>query len=424
VVHLFERDCSAQRRHQKVVEEAPSPAVPPELRARMGAAAVTAARAIGYVGAGTVEMLLGADGSFHFMEMNTRLQVEHPVTEMITGLDLVALQLDVAAGRPLPFTQEDLQMRGHAIEVRLYAEDPANGFLPRTGRVARWSAPDAPGVRVDHGLLEGAEITADYDAMVAKLIAHGRDREEARRRLLRALETTTLHGVETNHAFLLATLRHPRFAAGEVDTGFVEAHLDALAPAPAPDAAWALAGALLAAPGLAASWSSSGGAGARIFRLACGEEDVDLVVTPRGAELEVAGRGLVTLLDRSGSQVRFRFEGVDRSAVVTERPDGLEVSLDGPSWRFARAPASRAAAAGPSAGAVLAPMAGAVVAVRAEDGERVASGAVIAVVEAMKMQLELTAPRAGRVAGLELKPGDQVKAKQVVAEIAPEEDNP
>ena len=223
-VHLFERDCSTQRRHQKVIEEAPSPALTPELRAHMGQAAVAAARAVGYVGAGTVEFLVDANGrDFFFLEMNTRLQVEHPVTEMITGLDLVALQLQIAQGEPLPFSQDDLTMTGHAVEARLYAEDPSRGFLPQTGRLDVWRPP--PFARTDSGVAEGQQITPHYDPMIAKVITHGRTRHEAIALMRRALERTIALGTTTNRDFLLATLDHARFVEGQATTTFVQDEL-------------------------------------------------------------------------------------------------------------------------------------------------------------------------------------------------------
>lgn len=231
-VHLFERECSAQRRHQKIVEESPSPLLTPELRARMGAAAVEAARAVGYRSAGTVEFIATPDGAFYFLEMNTRLQVEHPVTEMVTGLDLVKLQFAVAAGRPLPFTQADAQQLGHAIECRLYAEDPHNQFLPAVGRVQRFIPPEGPGIRVDSGVQSGDDISIHYDPMIAKVIVHDATRPAAIRRMQAALDRTVILGTTTNVAFLRALLAHPAFLAGEVDTRFVDDHLEALLPAP------------------------------------------------------------------------------------------------------------------------------------------------------------------------------------------------
>ncbi|HJT06967.1 MAG TPA: acetyl-CoA carboxylase biotin carboxylase subunit, partial [Stellaceae bacterium] len=227
VIHLFERDCSIQRRHQKVVEEAPSPAMTPALRRAMGEAAVAAAKAIGYVGAGTVEFLLAPDGQFYFLEMNTRLQVEHPVTEMITGLDLVEWQLRIAAGEELPLRQQEVPLAGHAIEVRLYAEDAHGDFLPQAGTVIAWQPPEGDGVRTDHGIAAGVTISPYYDPMLAKIIAHGASREAARRRLVAALRETVVLGIETNRRFLIDCLSHPAFAAGETSTAFIERHFPA-----------------------------------------------------------------------------------------------------------------------------------------------------------------------------------------------------
>ncbi len=237
-VHLFERECSSQRRHQKIIEESPSPMLDDETRAQMGAAAVAAAKAVGYVNAGTVEFIVTVTGEFYFLEMNTRLQVEHPVTEMVTGLDLVKLQFGIAAGEALPFVQADLRQRGHALECRLYAEDPANGFLPAVGKLLRFVPPDAPGVRVDAGVQSGDEISIHYDPMIAKIIVQDVDRAAALRRMQNALAQTVVLGVTTNLAFLQALLAHPAFAAGEVDTRFVDAHVaELLGEAPLPDIA-------------------------------------------------------------------------------------------------------------------------------------------------------------------------------------------
>jgi len=235
VVHLGERECSIQRRHQKVVEEAPSVAIDPAKRAAMGEAAVRAARAVDYVGAGTVELMLDRDGSFYFLEMNTRLQVEHPVTEEVYGVDLVDAQLAVAAGAPLPWSQAALTPRGWAIEARLYAEDPARGFLPAAGVLARYRPPRSPGIRHDGGYTEGDEVPVHYDPMLAKLIAWGEDREHARRRLARALDAWEIHGVVTNLPFLQSLLRHPAFVAGDIHTGFIARHYpDGVAAGPPP----------------------------------------------------------------------------------------------------------------------------------------------------------------------------------------------
>uniref|UniRef100_UPI003A90D269 acetyl-CoA carboxylase biotin carboxylase subunit n=1 Tax=Ectopseudomonas khazarica TaxID=2502979 RepID=UPI003A90D269 len=271
IVYLGERDCSVQRRHQKVVEEAPCPVMTPELRRAMGEAAVKAAASVSYVGAGTVEFLLDASGEFFFLEMNTRLQVEHPVTELISGQDLVAWQIRTAAGQPLPLRQEEIRLQGHAIEVRLYAEDAAAGFLPQTGQVLRWEPELLPGVRIDHGLLEGQAVTPFYDPMLAKVIAYGETRDDARRKLVRAVERCVLLGVNGNQRFLANLLEHPQFAAGNATTAFIAEHFEndpSLQPHSASLAELAIAAALLyqasaAArahqPGLA-GWRNAGGA--------------------------------------------------------------------------------------------------------------------------------------------------------------------
>ena len=245
LVHLFERECSIQRRHQKIVEETPSPALDASLRARLCAAGVAAARAARYVNAGTVEFLLAPDGQFHFLEMNTRLQVEHPVTEAVTGLDLVRLQLQIAAGRPLPFAQEGVIVRGHALECRIYAEDPARDDLPSPGRVLHLCAPAGPGVRFDSGVEAGSEVTVHYDPLLAKLVTWGADRTESTERMAAALRETVVLGVTTNHARLRAIVDHPAFRGGQLHTGFVDEHLPAAAaPCPPAEAVAAAVGAL------------------------------------------------------------------------------------------------------------------------------------------------------------------------------------
>jgi acetyl/propionyl-CoA carboxylase alpha subunit len=236
-VHLFERECSIQRRHQKIVEESPSPALTPAVRERMGAAAVAAARTAGYRNAGTIEFLLegeGDDARFYFLEMNTRLQVEHPVTEMVTGTDLVRAQLSVAMGRPLPWRQSDLNQRGHAIECRVYAEDPANGFLPQAGPLRLYREPAGPGIRIDSGVEEGIDVPVQYDPMLAKLIAYGATRDQAIERAAAALRDFPVLGVRTNVPFLIRVLEHAGFRAGGLHTGFVDEHLASLLDAPAP----------------------------------------------------------------------------------------------------------------------------------------------------------------------------------------------
>jgi acetyl/propionyl-CoA carboxylase alpha subunit len=230
VVHLFERECSIQRRHQKVIEEAPSPVLTQTQREAMGDAATVAASAVSYEGAGTVEFLLGQNGDFHFLEMNTRLQVEHPVTEMISGIDLVEQQIRVATGLPLPFSQDDLTIRGHAIEARIYAEDPANGFLPAIGPLVVFRPPEGPGVRLDTGVREGDEASINFDPMLAKLIVHASNRDAAIRRLHRALSEFVILGTTTNIGFLRNLVTHPSFQAGDTTTDFIETHFDSGRP--------------------------------------------------------------------------------------------------------------------------------------------------------------------------------------------------
>jgi acetyl/propionyl-CoA carboxylase alpha subunit len=260
VIHLFERECSLQRRHQKIVEEAPSTALTPRLRARMGEAAVALASAAGYRNAGTVEFLLegtGEEARFYFLEMNTRLQVEHPVTEQTTGVDIVLAQLKVAAGEPLPWSQRELSQRGHAIEVRVYAEDPARNDLPQAGPLLLYREPMMPGVRVDSGVVEGGEISVHYDPLIAKLIASADTRERARRRALTALRNYPILGVRTNIAFLIALLEHPRFISGDVDTGFVDVERATLVASSSGDPPAEAISVAKAATGIAAAGSSA-----------------------------------------------------------------------------------------------------------------------------------------------------------------------
>ena len=433
VIHLGERDCSVQRRHQKVLEEAPSPAVDAELRARMGAAAVAAAKAIGYTNAGTAEFLLGPDGAFYFLEMNTRLQVEHPVTELVTGLDLVELQIRIAAGETLTVTQDDVRFAGHAIEARLYAEAPHRGFLPQSGQLVAWRPPSGPGIRVDHGLNARQAVGPYYDPLLAKIIAHGATREEARRRLIQALEDTTALGIATNRGFLVDCLRHSEFAAGKATTEFIARHF-AKPATPAPDAAalalaaalWFEASARRHGHDPARTWSSSG-ALTWPLKLEAGGKTVARSVTvlgPRRYRIEGGDRPCELSLATAGDDgaVRFNFDAQERSAEFAFAGDTLHFKL-GPLDLAVRetlyAPPASAGAAGGSDTELRAPMNGKVVAVLVTEGDAVEKGQRLVVVEAMKMQHEMTAQAAGRITRLAVKPGDQVATRQLLVELKP-----
>ena len=441
VVHLFERDCSVQRRHQKVLEEAPAPGMDAERRRAMGDAATAAAKAIGYVGAGTVEFIAEQDGTFYFMEMNTRLQVEHPVTEMITGLDLVEWQLRVAAGEPLPAAQSALAIHGHAIEARIYAEDPDRGFLPSIGRISHWRMPVAGnGVRVDTGFREGDDVSPFYDPLLAKVIAWGEDRARARAALLNALDQCEVTGVTTNVAFLERVVAHHAFASGRLDTGLIDTHRDALlAPASAaPDRAW-IAAALSEYQAIecAARASSAGAAdpyspwhaadawwnGTATHRIAITLADAS---GQRTVSVKPNDDGSVTL----GGDVEARTVRADtrdgRLFVAAQRggaPDveasfAASVVRDGNVLHvFSPAARARLSRVDPLAhaddeaghpGHLAAPMSGTVVAVMVKPGDSVEKGAPLVVLEAMKMEHTIAAPTAGVVVAVNYGVGDRV----------------
>jgi propionyl-CoA carboxylase alpha chain len=445
VVSLGERECSLQRRHQKVVEESPSPGVErlggQQLRDRMAAAAVSLARAVGYVGAGTVEFLLAPDGSFAFLEMNTRLQVEHPVTELVSGLDLVALQLRVAAGEPLPGGLGDLRPRGWAVEARLYAEDPARGWLPRSGTLHRVRFPD--GVRVDSGVRDGSVVGVSYDPMLAKVVAHADTRTEAARRLATALARTSLHGPTTNRDLLVRVLRSEPFLAGDTDTGFLERHggtdPERLA-APLLDAAGrrlSAVAAVVAATaerrasarvlgGLPPGWRNNPSSSARAEF-----EDgtvVDYRHTRGGLQVAVDGEPLAVECERASSEeVVLVADGVRRRFAVSLVPSapgslaGATAYVDSAlgSAAFVERPRFPDPAASVAAGSLRAAMPGAVLRVAVEPGQAVTAGDVVLVLEAMKMEHPVTAPADGVVAELAVGVGSQVDAGQVLAVVEP-----
>lgn len=424
VIHLGERDCSVQRRHQKIVEESPSPAVSPELRAEMGLAAVRAAQSVNYVGAGTVEFLLDRDGAFYFLEMNTRLQVEHPVTEMVTGLDLVALQLDVAAGKKLPLTQDEVTQRGHAIEVRLYAEDPQAGFAPCTGTIDVWEPASGDGVRVDHGLHHGSVITPFYDPMVAKIIAWGADREEARLRLRAAVTGTVVLGVTTNRSFLAEVLDADEFIQGDATTGFIARHFpgDQTIETSPPAETLALAAALLADGG-GAGWSSSGWLRHRIdLQHGAQVTATFLARQADGWSVHLNGAAhLLHILGNGAGCVRFRLDdGPARHARVLRQGATVHLDLGGVIWRFEdathRPPAK---AAGSSDGVMRTAMSGMLAAVHVAKGDTVRRGQLVAILEAMKVEHRMLAPIDGVVTTLLVPPGTQVAARDVLLTIEP-----
>ena len=473
-LHLGERDCSVQRRHQKVIEEAPSPVVSTALRERMGAVAVKAVQAIGYEGAGTLEFLLDAQGDFFFMEMNTRLQVEHPVTEAITGLDLVDWQLRVAAGEALPISQHQVHWHGHAIEVRLCAEDPAQAFMPQSGRMAAWQMPErGPGaLRVEHALRPGDDIPPDYDSMIAKLVAHGSSRAEALRKLRRGLGDAVALGVPTNQAFLSACLAHPVFVVGAATTAFIGDHLAALlqaggaaggdpvagvapgevrdgkvdvvagvesvvladvvanCPAPAPAPAAALAALLLhisAAPGRAATH----GLAHRLpllqrFSLdgaACQGSLTQLAPDQFSANLGGAACSL-QVVQHSGTahagHSRVLVDGLAETVVWQRDGPRLLYHWAGRPWSVLDSSHAAAVRAGAAAGdgKLRASMNGRVVAVLVAEGDTVAAGQPLLMLEAMKMEHVHLAPCAGQVAALHVSAGEQVAAQRVLAEIS------
>ncbi|MGX7741738.1 acetyl-CoA carboxylase biotin carboxylase subunit [Rhodopseudomonas parapalustris] len=425
-IHLGERDCSVQRRHQKLIEEAPSPAVSEALREQMGTVAVNAVKAIGYEGAGTLEFLLDTEGNFYFMEMNTRLQVEHPVTEAITGLDLVELQLRIAAGEPLPLRQDDVTFKGHAIEVRLCSEDADHDFMPQSGRMALWRMPGE--LRVEHALQSGAEIPPYYDSMIAKVIAVGASRDEARRKLIHGLDGTIAFGVTTNRGFLAACLRHQVFAAGEATTAFIGQHRDALVRSLPDDAvpAPAVAALLLYVTDRHAPPHRPGRSLATVFptRLKFeldGAEQACEVVRERDGSYVVSQEGQsisFVIEELSAGGIRFQAKDLGESAVFHRDGDRLFVQRLGVQNSIVdltRA-APQSAARGGGDGKLRAALNGRVVAVLVKAGDRVEAGQPVLTLEAMKMEHVHTAPGSGIIT-IDVAEGEQVTAGRIVAEI-------
>ncbi len=435
VIHCFERECSVQRRFQKIIEEAPSPAVDEAMREELCAAALTAGEALGYRGAGTVEFIAAADGAFYFLEINTRLQVEHPVTERITGLDLVALQLDVALGGAVP-PQSSITRTGHAIECRIYAEDAANGFLPSTGAVVDWRAPEMAGVRVDAGVERGSDVGIHYDPMLAKVIADGPDRAQATRRMIGALRRLSVMGPTTNRDFLLAVLRHPAWGAGDLSTHFIADHLADWQPTADPAArrrrliaaaladATQRAGARRLMPGIRAGWTNNTG------------DQLPDTWSVDGVEHRLSYRALgggrfVVDVDGAGEQLTAQVDGerirlttadgvTRRLTVIADGPRRWVGDLDGTSLCI-EAPRFPDAAADEVAGGAVAPMPGKIVRVCVAVGDTVAKGAPLVILEAMKMEQTLTAPAAGTVVAIRAEAGAVVDAGAVLVELDGEE---
>ncbi len=425
VIHLGERECSLQRRHQKVIEEAPSPVVDAALRERMGAAAVELARSCGYTGAGTVEFLAAADdpSDFHFLEMNARLQVEHPVTEAVTGLDLVELQLRVAAGEPLPLRQDDVALSGHAVEARIYAEDPANGFLPSSGRIVAWTPP--PGARLDSGVEQGVEVTSHYDPLLAKLIVSGPDRAAALARLARALGELRVVGPATNVSYLSALLERPDVRAGELDTGLLERIGDELQPAPNPELPALALVALIGTPASDDPWEDSDGwrpgeRGWARARLTGPDGDAQAAVLPDGEGWYAAGALRARLVDDGG--LRVESGGIARRVDVYRDGEAVWLVDGGVPSRWA--PAGEEHERRAVAGSLEAPMPGTVLDVRAEAGSEVAEGDILLVLESMKMELTITSPFDGVVGDIAVRTGDRVARGQELAAVEPLEGAP
>ncbi|UNK57188.1 ATP-grasp domain-containing protein [Pseudoxanthomonas daejeonensis] len=444
VIHLNERECSAQRRYQKVLEESPSPFLTDELRQAMGEAAVAAARTIDYVNAGTVEFIVDPDGAFYFMEINTRLQVEHPVTEMVTGLDLVEWQLRVASGEPLPLQQPQVPRNGHAIEVRLYAEDPESGFLPASGTLrALQLPPPSPQVRIDAGVEAGDTVTVFYDPMIAKLIVHAADRPGALALLRESLAACHVAGPKTNLAFLEVLARHPAVVEGRIDTGYLDRHLDEFLdrtdPAPADLLAAACAASLLRAQAdasreaggsgdpyspwhLGDGWRLQGRA-ARRLRLQVAGQVHDASATGHGGDWTIVVDGATHAI--SGARLAdgsldLRIDGQGRRLAARFDGDTLELHDGHRRLPLRLLPAERGEGSGDSGGdgRVLAPMPGRVVLVKASAGQAVLAGSELLVMEAMKMELTVRAPRDGVVTELRAATGDFVEADAVLAVVA------
>ena len=428
-VYLGERDCSMQRRNQKVIEEAPAPGMSDELRKKMGEAAVQAAKAVNYVGAGTVEFLVAQDGAFYFLEMNTRLQVEHPVTELITGLDLVEWQLLVAAGDDLPLRQHDIHLKGHAIEVRLYAEDCEAGFVPQTGLVRDWKMPSGKGIRTDNGIVKGQMITPYYDSMLAKLIAFGETRHEAIRRLRRALKETVLLGLSSNKPFLLGLLEDPVFVIGEATTRHIEEtylpqkeNQGCFSPS---DAMWSMAAILLSRTQGATGWRSTGVLSWPV-RLKFQQTQRDFVVSQDGHQYSVEADGFETqdviMLNESEGELTLQVNGI-RSSVTVALDEQQCLYIDDRSEvaMFEKLSFSNKRDEEELGANLVAPMSGRIADVKVKAGETVNKGDLLVVLESMKMFQELNAQKAGTVSEVYVTPDQQVDVGHPLIDVNADE---
>ncbi|EXT34890.1 acetyl/propionyl/methylcrotonyl-CoA carboxylase subunit alpha [Acinetobacter sp. 25977_8] len=422
-VYLFERDCSIQRRHQKVVEEAPCPVMTPELRQQMGEAAVAAAKACAYVGAGTVEFLLDASGAFYFLEMNTRLQVEHPVTELITGLDLVEWQLRVANGEHLPLKQQELNFNGHAIEVRLYAEDPRQDFLPQTGKVLRWKPATLPNVRIDHGMLATDEVSPFYDPMVAKVIAYGKTRQDAIRLLAPAVDDSVLLGVNSNKQFLINLLRHPVVVGGDTNTAFIQQHFQndpSLHHQVLSLETLAIAAALFSQNKGTAVWQT--GLGVPLpLKLQIADQQIQLQVssvnntfTAQFCDQSVC----IDVLERTSEYLVYLIDGIRRRVQYVLDSDQLYLDRDNGNIVIRNVTYAAPEATDVAGdGKIRAPMDGAVVNILVNKGDQVVRGQTLLVLEAMKIQQQIKADVDGVVEDVLGQQGQQVKKRQMLFTI-------
>ena len=434
LIHCFERECSIQRRYQKIIEEAPSPAVDAHLRARMGAAAVAGGRAIGYQNAGTVEFIVDGNGDFYFLEVNTRLQVEHPVTEEITGLDLVRLQIEIAQGAPLPLGQEELTIRGHAIECRIYAEDPQADFLPSTGTLRCWDAPELAGIRYESGVESGSEVTIHYDPMLAKVIAHAADRPTAARLLAKALSELRVHGVRTNVRVLIDVLRHPEFLAGNLDTHFIGRHLQ-LDGGRTPeqeraDRVHAIAAALwlqarrrarvTVLPGIPSGWRNNPGA-MQMIVFAAGDTTLPVAYRVRSpADIDVVVHDdthHAAILSWDDDRIGLVCDDVRRTCRLVAHGEVYYVHSNLGTSELHEVPRFPTAEREHVAGGCEAPMPGKILAVRVEVGQTVQKGQPLVVLEAMKMEHEVTAPHDGVVREVRVQATQQVDAGALLVVI-------